>query len=495
MGAELCSLEVGPLTLQPAFSPTVEDYYVRCAAGENPLTVAATPASGASVSLMGPSTTAPASELKTSVTVVPDQAVVVQATLGAASTSYWVRCLPPDFPPLTMTQHDAGTPPPGFYLVGDTFVGPGDGGYGMLLDVRGTPVWYAKTRNNAGAKDVDMLAPNQFSFISIAAYSFGAYEGSFEVHTVDPVGVSYVNAVNVPIDTHELRRLSNGDYMFFTDPIVTGVDLTGVGMYGIEDILDCELQEVSPTGALVWQWRATDHFDARKETTFAITQPASMSGGKTVNVVDVFHCNSIDWDDSGDLLLSARDMDAIFLISRATGKVLWKMGGTTYNKDGAPHMTLDNDPLHGFLRQHHARFQPDGTISVFDDQSLGPGAARALVMSTDLAAGKASIVWEYDGKNNTLGMGSVVILPDGSRVIGWGADTPDNPPAGATPSPMRNPAFTEVDEQGHDLLDFTFGDDDSTYRAIKIPASEVDLPTLRAAVGAWSSETADAGPH
>jgi hypothetical protein len=66
-------------------------------------------------------------------------------------------------------------------------------------------------------------------------------------------------------------------------------------------------------------------------------------------------------------------------------------------------------------------------------------------------------------------MGSFRILPDGSRVIGWGL----TPGAG----------FTEVDSSGNDLLDLTFADGNLTYRAVKVPTSAFDLGSLRSTAG------------
>ena len=68
-------------------------------------------------------------------------------------------------------------------------------------------------------------------------------------------------------------------------------------------------------------------------------------------------------------------------------------------------------------------------------------------------------------------MGSFRILPDGSRVIGWGI------PGGG------DPAITEVDKNGNDLLEFLFPDGTQSYRAIKVPTSAFDIDLLRATAG------------
>jgi hypothetical protein len=176
-------------------------------------------------------------------------------------------------------------------------------------------------------------------------------------------------------------------------------------------------------------------------------------------------------------------MDSIFLVSRASGQVLWKMGGSSYTKEGAPFIQISGDSMNGFHRQHDARFQPDGTISLFDDETELTGPARALVLKYDVEAATSSVVWQYQGATPVASMGSFTILSDGSRVIGWG-------------SQAGNPTFTEVTANGADLLDFDFSDGDQSYRARKVPTSALDLETLRKAVGPANSTAmsqADAG--
>jgi len=388
---------------------------------------------------------------------------------------------------------EAGTAPPGYYFVGNVFkangeAGIGEGGYAMILDLNGTPVWYSKTINNGGAKDPDFVDENTIVFVPIGGYTFADYNGAFELHHLNPVSVTYVATVGQPLDTHEFRVLPNGDYLMFSDQITVGVDLTGLGgatgPWGPNsDTLDCIIQEVTPGGELVWQWRGSDHFDIVQEGTYVVGEGARWpDGGANVNVADPFHCNSIDWDQDGNLLVSARDMDAVFLVSNpgtTDGHVIWKMGGTTYNKDNATHITVINDTGNGFYRQHHVRYVDGGTITIFDDRTSVPGPTRGMQVAVDVDAGTASIVWQYGFPTHatSIGMGSVTILSDGSHVVGWGY-----PPNG---NPL---AFTESDPAGNDLADFYFPNNpESSYRALKYPASVLNLETLRKSVGYWSS--------
>jgi hypothetical protein len=232
-------------------------------------------------------------------------------------------------------------------------------------------------------------------------------------------------------------------------------------------IADCAIQEVDPSGALVWQWLASDHLDVVKEST---APSATMVDGNSVD--DVFHCNSIDVAPSGDLLLSARHTDAVFMISRSTGKIIWKLGGTPFNKDGAQIVTLAGDADEGFYRQHDARFQPNGQISLFDDHGATTGPARGVVFSLDLAAGTARVAWEYPGLVNSGALGSFRRYSDGTSVIGWGAT-----------SDSSGLVFSEVDAAGNDMLDLSFDPGSNSYRAIKVPLGAFDRDVLRKTAG------------
>jgi hypothetical protein len=466
----LISLAVSPLALTPAFSPSIHDYYVRCAAGENALTVTTTAAPGGTVALLQPITTTPAASDTAKVVVAENQAVVVTAAHGAASTEYWVRCLPSTFPQLAMDPHpESGTLVPGYYLVGNTGAARGEGEYAMVLDGNGVPVWYSTTMTGAGPADVESLTPNSISFVGWLGRTLtNTSAGEYETHDLSTNGITYQASVGEPLDPHELQRLPNGDYLVLSAKITPGVDLTGLGSFGAnEDMIGCDVQEVDANGGVVWQWTATDHFDPVKDSIWP--QPAPVSG-KTV--VDVFHCNSIDIAADGDLLISARQMNSVFLVSKVTGAVLWKIGGAQYTKEGAPYLTVTGDPLTAFYGQHDARLLPNGQVGVFDDHTGMPGPARGVIYSYDVSAGTATLAWQFKGQVGAAAMGSFRVTADGSRIIGWGE------------TGGQQSVFTEVDEDGNDLLDFNLSRGDYSFRALKVPLTQLDLTLMRTTAGA-----------
>src|SRR6185437_7717466 len=133
---DVLAIGLPPFALVPAFSPTTHDYYVRCAAGDNPATLVVDYTSG---------------ETQTPETLVPDQALTVAG-------QYWIRCLPPDFPALAA----GGAPTPGYYLVNSLT-------YAFVLDTHGTPIWYAR---GTAISDVDSLAKDTISFVPNATIPY-----------------------------------------------------------------------------------------------------------------------------------------------------------------------------------------------------------------------------------------------------------------------------------------------------------------------------------
>jgi hypothetical protein len=514
------------VSLVPSFSWSVHDYYVRCAAGTNALIVSMIASPGAESALLQPKISTSEPEQILALRVDENQAIVATATRGTASTEYWVRCLPHDFPHLQMSPHaDAGIEPrPGYYLVGNRQTLNGAGAYAMVLNASGVPVWYFHETRGPGVLNVDSVTKGAVSFVAPGLH--GAVF-PYEIHQLSPWKTAYTDAPGTVFDEHELRALPNGDYLILSRPILGGVDLTGlrlpapdggVDTFGANsNILNCNILEVDSKGDVAWRWIGSEHLDALRETTFPVLWPEKAPDGGLV--ADPFHCDSIDVDPAnGNLLVSARHMDSVFYVDRSTSKVLWKMGGTEYSKDHATYVRLA-DP---YYRQHDARLQPGwaaachggaGQVSVFDDETARPAPARAALYSVvvggdggtkeDCAswdggtAPQAILAWQYAGRTSAAATGSFRILPDGSRVIGWGI--------GPTPDLV----FTEVDVQGDDLLDFYFTDDNSSYRAIKLPLTAFDLGVLRRTAGAASeaadddglgldsgtdAETSDAGP-
>jgi hypothetical protein len=449
-GGGVVSIAVSPLSLSPAFSPAIHDYVVPCNAGANELTVELDTSTSQTMS----------------VSLEEDQALVVDApSPSGENDSYWIRCLPHDFPNVSVKR--SGPTSDGWYLVGNLSVTSGKSAFAMVVDGNGTPVWYRRVER--GVVDVDQPYDNSVSFTPALGAAFGTDpDGQFEIDHLATQETEAVHAVGMPTDHHELRALPSGNRMVLAYPLKENVDLTGFGGFGTGSTMaDCAIQELSPEGDLVWQWLASDHVDPVKETTVSSTAVIG-----TTTVVDVFHCNSIDVDSDGNLLVSMRHADAVYFVSKATGTVIWKLGGTPFNHDGAQIISIVGDPETAFYRQHDARRQPDGSVSLFDDHTSVAGVARGAVYSIDQAAGTANLAWQYQGTVNSAALGSFRRYADGSSVIGWGATGNGS-----------GLIFSEVDAAGNDLFDLSFEAGATSYRAIKVPLGSFDVDVLRRTAG------------
>jgi hypothetical protein len=135
---------------------------------------------------------------------------------------------------------------------------------------------------------------------------------------------------------------------------------------------------------------------------------------------DYVHVNSIQQlEPSGDILVSARHLDTIFIIDRKTGGIKWSLGGK-FSK-ATPDRTV-GDPRGGFSHQHYARVVGN-RLFVFDNGNLFPDLpSRAVVYQLDSQPANQMVFQfpEPNGKQR-YSLGSAQLLKDNQLLIGWGA--------------------------------------------------------------------------
>jgi Arylsulfotransferase (ASST)/IPT/TIG domain len=536
VGSPLSDLTVSaPYALTPAFSPTTTDYVLRCNADANPVTMTLS-GNGTPIAVGTNQQTSPVSgtSVSVSLSLVPNRAVVVYApdpaNPGAPTTQYWIRCLPPDFPAIQVNAAGPSTPgwTPGYYFTGN--VGSSSQTpYAMVLDGNGVPVWYQALGAAAGgAINVQPLPNDTISWTPSLGPGVGAglngdaYTG-FDLDTQSTIAP--LPAATPPTDLHELVPLPNGDRLMISTPVVSH-HLSGLGN-GINantgtvtpasaadnTIVDCVVQEVTPMNTAAWSWDAADHIgNDEVNTVSGAPNPGPPWILDTLNgspAADIYHCNSASIDEDpyspwfGDVLVSMRHLDALFLINPNTGDVIWKLGGTAPSAGDpeedqttpARHIVIKGDDESLFCGQHDARFVPTPNpavedVSLFDDQTDCSGAARGVEYAVDPVAETATLDYQYKQPQNlpVSAMGSFRRMPDanndigsGTSVIGWGI------------SNGFSSGFTEVDAAGTELADIRFPDGQFLYRAIKVDAAAVNLALLRQTAG-WTGTTIPVPP-
>lgn len=461
-GAPLTGIASTGLSLIPSFATGDTDYVWYCTGVANAITLSLS--SNGSITANGQT----GSVLSIPVTVVANNAVVVVAPSG---TNYWIRCLPPDFPRLTIGGK--GNAAAGYYVTG-AFATKQTPGYPMVLNQFGTPVWYVKVPHSA--QNTEFLPGTQ----TIAWANTPAYY----LYSLDTGTVSTLAPPIQPFDGHELYADLLGNHWMISVPALAGQNL-GSRFPGVTTIKDCAIQELAPNGALVWQWVASQHIGVSETNKLAGVNVYS-----GVSEADIYRCNSIDVDptNSDHILVSMRHVGVV-LIDEATGNILWKLGGTAAAPmDHEPLLTIQGDPETFILGQHDARFQPGGDISLFDDHTKVSGAARGVEYQVDTATNTAKMVWEYaqpSGKTSTS-MGSVRRYDSNGMaydqvgsgyagpiqtVIDWGHGAPW---AG----------FTVLGLAGDTRLSVQFSGGVATNRAGYVPPSALVLSQLHNLAGA-----------
>jgi hypothetical protein len=255
-------------------------------------------------------------------------------------------------------------------------------------------------------------------------------------------------------------------------------DLSSLG--GLRDGLvdDGVVQEIDiKTGLVMFEWHALGHV-AIPDSYMRIPKLAP-------DVLDFFHVNSIDPLANGELLISSRNTWATYLISETTGSVVWQLGGR--------HSSFNLGSGVSFAWQHDAELQPDGTISLFDNEAAPAEAAqsRALDIALNASTGAATLVRQFTYPGHGIlsaSQGDVQELRNGDDLVGWGQ-------AGEV---------SEFSPSGQLTFDMHFASSAGSYRAFRMPwsAQPLSRPALDAATPAhgmtelyasWNGATAVAG--
>lgn len=140
-----------------------------------------------------------------------------------------------------------------------------------------------------------------------------------------------------------------------------------------------------------------------------------------VEMLDHIHANSIARTGrAGDILVSARQLDTIFIIDKKTGIVKWALGGPMSKMTTARPL---GDPRGGFSHQHSASISA-GSLYIFDNANNSPGLpSRAVVYSVDESIpGLATYKYEFAEPNGLRreNAGSIQPVENGRILIGWG---------------------------------------------------------------------------
>jgi len=245
------------------------------------------------------------------------------------------------------------------------------------------------------------------------------------------------------IDSHEVKQISNGNFMAFVPtyqlgPIPIG-EWTSMAQnfgYTADGITDefwwmgLRIVEFDKdTREEVWSWEPFEHFNMEDYDQYGGMWWQAIFDG----VFDWMHTNAFHFDEEESVIyVSHRHLSRISKISYPSGEVIWNMGLPA--EYGVGENNICTDLLFNF--QHHIQLMDDGTLLFFDNGNISDVVAGDENPTTRLRRVRViddsycETEWQYDLPPNLhgLGMGSVQLLDNGNYFIytfGSGLNNPE----------------------------------------------------------------------
>lgn len=330
----------------------------------------------------------------------------------------------------------------------------------MIVDARGRIVWFSPTTKTDSAR---------FD-LQVQEYKGKPVLTWWQGHVLDGTGwgtgylldtsyraVTSIHAGNgLSVDLHELNLTPRGTALI-TAYRTAETDLSAVGGPRKGKVYACQAQEIDvATGKMLFSWDSLDHVGV--DETYQKFTPGK--DGKQRGTFDYFHINSVSQAPDGDLLISARNTWTIYKISKATGKIVWRLNGKRSD--------FTMGPGTHFYWQHHSRVVSGRRLSLFDDGASPAEEAqsRGLILDVDTSAKRVSLAKDYTHPAQLLAQnqGSVQVRSNGNVVVGWG----------------NQPYFSEFTADGTQVLDSRLPMDIQSYRAFTFPwtGHPTDRPAL-----------------
>ncbi len=370
--------------------------------------------------------------------------LLIFQTILFCQTTTPADSLPSDFPEIHIKVNNNPTPGTFYFSNFPLSTGTENVPYLIKMGNDGTIKGYKKL-NAPINTDFKLNENGLLTYYDVGKAAFYAMDKNFAI-------VDSFRAISGWLtDEHELRFLPNGGYMLFgTQAKVIDMSQMIAGGKRNAVVTFCSIQEFDANKNLVFIWKTEDHFDITHSVGIDLTMP----------YIDYAHCNAIEIDTDGNILLSTRHFDEITKINRTTGNIIWRMGGKECVNN---QFTFENDTylgFFGFSHQHALRKLANGNITLYDNGNMkNPQYSRAVEYSINEQTFIVKKVWEYRNNPDYFGsaMGYVQRLPNNNTVICWGA--------------CDSAIITEVTYDKQKVFEMKMGEGILSYRAYKFDDS------------------------
>lgn len=245
------------------------------------------------------------------------------------------------------------------------------------------------------------------------------------------------------LDIHELRVQEDGSYYILgRDHITIDMSQYVEGGDTAATLVAHTIHHMDANDNELWRWESINHYDILDvDDNIDLTQ----------HTIDWTHCNSIEIDFDGNIILSTRNFNEVTKIDRQTGEIVWRLGG----KKNQFQLINDN---RGFGRQHTARRHSNGNLFLFDNgHYLNPQYSSYLEYELDESNLTATLIRRYSRNESIFSQsrGGVQELSNGNILISWGENI--------------NPYITEISAEDSIEFEFVLPSLVHKYRAYRFP--------------------------
>lgn len=273
-----------------------------------------------------------------------------------------------------------------------------------VIDEEGIPLYYKLV--DGGVRNFLPLTDSTYAYYSNHPVKYVRLDSQLRI--IDTIQLEGGYAV----DFHHIEQLDNGNLILLgKDPRL--VDMSQVVEGGKENatVQGAIIQELDAAMNVIYEWKSLDHI--------SVTDAAPCMVSLHSQVIDYIHINSVHSDSDTTWIVSARNMNQVLRIHKATGEAIWRLGGI-----GNEFQFLD-DP-DGFSAQHSVYLSPSGKLSMFDNGNCKPILeSRGLVYSINTIAKTVEIEYEFNHDPAIFSrvMGNFWNPGNGESIVGWGKGT------------------------------------------------------------------------
>lgn len=274
-----------------------------------------------------------------------------------------------------------------------------DGDLPLILNPRGEPVWFALPDNNDRILSVSLSRDG-------AAVRYTQNPTDYQ----DTLGSASLLSLNGrTAETVEIDRLHSG---------VAELPEGGFGFISKQDI-------EFAGGRLLYD-EIWEYVDGESRPIFSILDhftPGPICScwddlvleGSSEPIYDWTHANSLVLSEDGSAwYLGVRHFDAILKVDRASGDLLWVLGG--------PYSDFEFEDTDSMFNHQHFSQMTDDTVLVFDNGThRSPQRSRVAEIHFDQETMKATLTWQYGGQTDLYVplLGDADRLSDDEVIVSW----------------------------------------------------------------------------